>query len=398
MFIVLAFTDSLEALSNISLPGGFRQLLIFLFASLIIARGKIRISYWTLIVIVGLFVAQIPNNYGVPIINKSLGYLMTIQGIILFIVFSSLQIEEKQVLKLYRRVILLCFTMAIWAFASYLFTDFGSPMRGNYGLFREAGAFASAMVVSISLSLTQYIHTRKLIWLNIAIILTLIIFLTILKKNIISVAILWMLFGFFYTRKAENRLLFTISVGLAGGAFFVLFSNLLLQNFSENINYLGRVGVESHVRLGMYLIAFELALNAFPLGTGAGSFGSLASILGFYSPLYEISGASLLGANSLADIERGSHTILDTFWPHVMAEYGLTGLILYISLLFHIIGKTENRRNRVQSIMIVFVMCWEGLWLYNPETPVFVFLYWSILGLNARNQSNQIERGSINAI
>jgi hypothetical protein len=106
-------------------------------------------------------------------------------------------------------------------------------------------------------------------------------------------------------------------------------------NYNENAFYLNDVGPSGHVRIGMYLASFNIMLDFFPLGSGMGTFGSLASIVnGWYSTIYFDYGVAYIGANSPEEVNIGHHTLLDTYWPHIWGELGLLGSILFLNLWF----------------------------------------------------------------
>ena len=152
-----------------------------------------------------------------------------------------------------------------------------------------------------------------------------------------------------------------------------------MQNIEQNSDYLNNVGVDGHVRLGMYIKSFEIAFNEFPFGSGVSTFGSLSSISsGFYSPTYIEYGIDLIGANSQNDVLRGSHTLLDTFWPHIIGELGFLGSFLYFILFMYPIFYARKinvcKSKLFVVICLTLIIFWEGFTLYHPETPFFIFV------------------------
>ena len=53
-------------------------------------------------------------------------------------------------------------------------------------------------------------------------------------------------------------------------------------------------------------------------------------------------GVDNIGSNSPAAVAEGAHTLLDTFWPHIIAELGYIGSILLpFSLSFSVLPGTK---------------------------------------------------------
>lgn len=165
----------------------------------------------------------------------------------------------------------------------------------------------------------------------------------------------------------------------------------LQANLEENISYLNDVGFDEHVRFVMYLASFQIALDHFPFGSGAGSFGSLASITNYFSPFYDRYGVSIVPTNSREAVENGTHTILDTYWPHIIAESGFLGTILFIYLFFLPISKSiaafkksnlpaEIKFCAFVALCVPLSLFLEGFALYTTEAPSFIILLGGLSG------------------
>jgi hypothetical protein len=267
---------------------------------------------------------------------------------------------------------------------------FKTTLRSHFGIFRELGAFGAALNIASIASLALYIIKSEKKYLYCAIFLSLIVMMTILKKSMISSFIIWLIFLFFQTKSILRlKLVFGLFIGLT--LVFILVGNDLIGNISENKEYLDGVGAEGHVRLGMYLASFNIASDNFPLGSGLGTFASLASITNWYSNIYYQYGVAYIGANSPQDVAAQNHTLLDTFWPHILGELGFLGTIFYLILWFYPLitsFKIYLKANNTQIKGIAFfvfltflVMTWEGFTLYTPEIPAFVLIHSGIGGL-----------------
>lgn len=79
----------------------------------------------------------------------------------------------------------------------------------------------------------------------------------------------------------------------------------------------------------LYVASASLAYRYFPLGAGPGLFGGYAARL-YYSPLY-----AQMGLDHVWGLSRSNPAFLDdTFWPHLLGEFGVLGIAVYCWLLF----------------------------------------------------------------
>lgn len=187
--------------------------------------------------------------------------------------------------------------------------------------------------------------------------------MAVMKKNIIE-------FGFVLMRR--RKVIFTLSL-----IAFATLGITYIDNIKENYLYLRNVGLEGHVRLGMYLIAFSLAQKYFPFGVGAGKFGSLMST-NPYSDLYYATGADKLGLNAKEFISEGQTTLLDTFWPGIIAEFGISMTLLVVYWI------VVHMRNSISPLnRLAFGLFWaEGLVLFTPARPLVLLTVMVLFSAN----------------
>jgi hypothetical protein len=104
------------------------------------------------------------------------------------------------------------------------------------------------------------------------------------------------------------------------------------------------------VRIALYIGAAKVARDSFPLGGGLGRWGSWMSRQD-YSPLYD--------KYEVSDIKglRRKHpvNITDTFWPQIVGELGIVGLLAYLSFLGCLgIGLWRATRRYRSGILRIF--------------------------------------------
>ena len=115
---------------------------------------------------------------------------------------------------------------------------------------------------------------------------------------------------------------------------------------------------------------------------------SLPSINNGYSQLYYDYGVAYIGTNSELDVSLGHHTLLDTFWPHIIGELGFIGLIIFVYIMFFPIislkakkfyGNLKGFKFYILSVIVVFFF--EGFFLYSYEIPLFIIFHSLIVGI-----------------
>lgn len=393
--IVLSFSEGFTRETGLlSLPSGSRHILIFVsfFILFIYRNGGASISSkYFLSLIAVLISGLIPVLYSnVPLVNGLMGMFMTANTFLVYFLAKNSKFRLAEVMLFLKSIFIIFTISAFIALLSFIFSAGSTSMREHFGLFREAGAFSTSLNIAIIIGLFLYSVNPKRFYLYSSLFLSLIVMLTIIKKSMASTFMIWLLWFFYNNLKGSSKFTNAITFVIFVSFGIFLLYGALLENISVNLDYLNRVGPEGHVRIGMYLHAFQISSDHFPIGSGFGSFGSLASIsFGYYSPVYYAYGTDLIGANSPADILRDSYTLLDTFWPHILAELGFIGSIFYIYLFFFpflAIRKIAKKNYVLKPFLFVttaltLVLFWEGMTLYHPETPFFIFLLGGIQGL-----------------
>lgn len=130
-------------------------------------------------------------------------------------------------------------------------------------------------------------------------------------------------------------------------------------------------------RAEMTRASIAIASDFFPFGSGFATFGSnVTADAEFYSPLYVTYGISNIQGLSLS---MGTDFLSDTFWPTVLAQFGLLGLLGYISLLILLLGSLYRRalNNGIGIVAILFIaylliLSTSGSAFFHPNTICIV--------------------------
>jgi hypothetical protein len=392
LFIFIFISDWLQDSHLINLPSGTRHILILItfIINYLFYGFKIKLPLIYNLTFLFLILYYFFNFLFTisPFYNYILGFFFTLFFIFIFYFSSNTYTKITNIKSIFKYLIIFILLMSIIPLIQVLFLK--TTLRDNVGLFRELGAFGAALNIGIIASLSLYITNKKKVFIYLALFFTFVVMMTILKKSIASSFIIWLIFLFFET-KSVLRIKLLLFITIISITFFLIAGSSILSDISRNQDYLNATGSDEHVRLGMYIASFKIAIDYFPIGSGLGTFGSLASITNWYSDLYFQYGVAYIGANSPEDVARNNYTILDTFWPHIIGELGLIGTFFYLVLWFFPLFKSFkiykiSVDNDIKGLsffvfLILIIMTWEGFTLYTPEIPSFVLLHSGLGGL-----------------
>ena len=394
-FFFLIVSDKLQEF-GIPFPAGSRHILIFIFVSFLFIISKYReINLAYLFVFLALVSISI-----ISFIFNEVSLLSFLISLFISFIFaycvllqSGAGYTQREIEKISLFILLSVMICGLPGLLNYLIN--GVPIRLSPGLFREAGAFATAHVVACIIALAFNLQTNKKKFLYIAIFISVIIIITGLKKSMASMVLCWLIWCYF--KKVRFYKFFVIS-GIIGILLSPIYLQIFLDDIQNNLDYFNNVGAQGHIRIAMYIGAINIFSDNILFGTGLGSFGSLGSLVlgfewpgriiyGFSDVYYEYGLIGLAGVNETSINNGTGTTYLDTYWPHIVAELGLLGLIpflllwfypLYISLKIHFSKNPYNLYTQSCIFMLIsicLVLSWEGLFLIMPEVPAFIFLH-----------------------
>ena len=384
------------------LPMGIRHIALMSLPLFLGNFSKVDLRALKYFIILSL-IAVLSYFYGrAALFNFFVGYFFTFFFFFIYFVFFNIQISQKEVYKTLKIILFINVALSITSLLEGLLNN--QPLRYFPGLFRESAAYATTMSVSVVIALVLNHISKKQFFLNLAIYFTIIVFLTTIKKAIFVSALTWMFYQFFFSNSKKSIFM--------SGRFWLTFLTIgfvsfaaIYENIEKNIRYLENVGAEEHVRLGMYIASGDIAYDHFPLGSGLGTFGSLASIIndpvsdGYFdyqiNPIYQEYGVASLAGNSEIRLREGGNTILDTYWPHITAELGIFGLIILLMYwglpIFRNIKSIRKIDNPILKGAKFYIICVyssifvEGLALIQPEVPFFIFFHSGLSAILIRN-------------
>ena len=100
-------------------------------------------------------------------------------------------------------------------------------------------------------------------------------------------------------------------------------------------------------------VGFRLMRQFFPFGAGLGTFGTAAAQK-YYSPIYSMYGIS----NIYGFTHDNPLYLTDTFWPAVIGEIGIIGLIIYAFILFYVFKHLYKHiaLDNISRFIMIFVI------------------------------------------
>lgn len=115
------------------------------------------------------------------------------------------------------------------------------------------------------------------------------------------------------------------------------------------------------------IVAFKIAREKFPLGSGFGTFASRLSGIN-YSPLYDLYGISSVNGLNRADYG----FISDSFWPMIIGQCGFVGLALFIIMLSILYKKICSLHSYNKDYYIACLMGFSYLLIASMAESSFV--------------------------
>ena len=114
--------------------------------------------------------------------------------------------------------------------------------------------------------------------------------------------------------------------------------------------------------------SIEIAKDYFPIGTGFATYGSYFSSVN-YSPIY-----MKYGINNIYGIAKNNSSFVnDTFWPMIIGQFGATGLLCYIILIYIIYIKIQSNYSiKKKNIYVAQIICLIYLTISSTSEAAFV--------------------------
>lgn len=132
-------------------------------------------------------------------------------------------------------------------------------------------------------------------------------------------------------------------------------------------------GTEGQARFELLQAGIQIALDSFPIGTGFASFGSAVTAdPEWYSPLYFQYGISSIWGLS----QEYSAFISDSFWPTVLGQSGVIGLVAYccafVMLIRSMLVNASEKLPILLFVAYLLIMSTSESACFNPSSVYLV--------------------------
>ncbi|WP_155804890.1 hypothetical protein [Photobacterium halotolerans] len=254
-------------------------------------------------------------------------------------------------------------------------------LRDTPSVFPHPVYLFATITLAFSLSLALYSYYKNGFYFFTSTFLFLCQLFTFSRKSL-SALILLIAFFYLWELKRSGNLWGKLIVLFISIVIAVFFLEPFLYRFTFFLEETS--GIDMSARSLMFLSSIDIATENFPLGSGPGTFGSAPAAI-YYSPLYFQYGLnSVFGLEPTSLVEGNVSYLMDTFWPHVIAEYGFIGTGVYFFMLLNPLRimwnlkNSENREVMFFSRVVIFVniaVVFESLGGSYPSQLYFILIY-----------------------
>uniref|UniRef100_UPI00404849FD hypothetical protein n=1 Tax=Polaribacter sp. TaxID=1920175 RepID=UPI00404849FD len=377
---------------------GMDYMVYFIFLILIPLKGKLYyekavINKIFLIVLIGgvsLATSKYIKNYFLSI----LGFLIILLPFVSYFLFYNIKSNEKTIISLFKSIQGLLFLVALSILINFVLGRtnlYGNPLS----ITKDIGFAATLCNINIIVSLALYGYSKaKRHLVIIAACLVAILLTSALKSIIMSVIVL---LYFLSTQDLHKYIKKIMYVGVISFFAITVFSNQFIQEKVKFYFYLYITSDNSLeiARTASYIASVNIAIDHFPLGSGPGTFGSYPVLITYNDLYYDYNLSNVWGLQeeNLKDPSLPSF-ILDTYWPSPMAEIGIIGVLVLLSLfLYPVLRLKKLTRNEVLQnntlvkylkfyvFALALVLFVENITLSSLSQVSIIILYFGFSGL-----------------
>lgn len=334
-----------------------------------IKKNNFLIFVGILICIFSGIISSIKNEYQNFIIAISDMFLVLKFFLAIYIskkIFKKEEINEykKNIAKHCKIIITVFFILAIISYGVKIF-----PTDIRYGI-KSVQLFYShstILVMNVMFVLAIYFWSSQTKIFNIYVIEALFIIASTLRIKALCMIVV-ILILYYYIIYKEKKVTINKSMILALIIFIIGY---------QQINFYF-VEIEDSARASLLKTSFQIAEDYFPFGTGFGTYASYMSAEN-YSEVYYI-----YGLNNIFGLSEDFNSFMcDSFWPMIIGQFGIVGLIGYLIALlgiFKTIQKiyTYDKYNYFAAIILFIYMLIsstsESAFVHYMAIPIAMFL------------------------
>jgi hypothetical protein len=196
------------------------------------------------------------------------------------------------------------------------------------------------LLLSLVTALSAFLSKGKLC-------IALLILLTVAGLRAVHIAVIAVYFALYV-------IIFIYRPKFSAKHIIILLPAILLLGWSQIEHYF--IEISFSARNQLMIQSLNIARDYFPLGTGFATYGSAFSI-NPYSPVYYMYNLHVVYGLTESIFAYAS----DTFWPMILAQTGIIGLVSYVVLLFRFFKRVQmlayvNKYYHFSAVFIFFFM------------------------------------------
>lgn len=344
-------------------------------------RNKIcRDDFFCLFLLLIVLILGLLSNVNSSLLSSYIGIftdiISTFKIFIIFILFNNSKLDNDDIIKQSARVgrfivfvMLICWIISNVIDIGMMDTSIRFGMKSYMFVFNNAGNFSKFFYFLVPLLLAD-LRFNDSKYKRFMFILSLAIWcLTLRTRAFAFVLSSLTVFVLFYMLNIKKfNFLYLIPIGIV----------LLLISYEQIEFYFTN---DTQARSLLLKYSFVTFKDYFPFGSGFGTYGSDVAIQ-YYSPLYYKYGFSEVWGMGL------DHTsfLNDNYWPMIIAQFGLFGLLCIIVVIYKIIVQSiknskKDRNYLIAAILISFFLLISSVASksYSEYSSICIFILLALL-------------------
>lgn len=173
-----------------------------------------------------------------------------------------------------------------------------------------------------------------------------------------------------------------------------------MRRFMAVSAYTNATSADTQARTALSVKCFTVAKDYFPWGSGIGTFASKPAY-DSYSPLYyKYNLSGIRGLEPYAGKGDFPSFLLDTYWPHIIGEFGSFGTLLFLALwTYPLLSAMRLPKSPQRKELLFFtVATWITILLEStgstyPEQLQFILVYCGLTALLLRQARKELSHG-----